>query len=202
MIRLPPNRPGLRIGLYGGSFDPVHAGHEHVAETALRRLGLDRVWWLVTPGNPLKTRRPTDMATRLADMRRTIRHPAMTVTDIDGAIGARYTIDTIRFLQRRCPDVRFVWIMGADSLQGFDRWRDWREIARRIPIAVVDRPGYTLGSLSSRMARAFAANRLPGAAARALPYQAAPAWVFLFGRRSTLSSTALRDKSSAEPSTR
>lgn len=197
MIRLPPHPPGLRIGLYGGSFDPLHAGHRHVAETALRRLGLDRVWWIVTPGNPLKTRRPADRRARLAAMRGAIRHPAMRVTDIDAAIGTRYTIDTIRFLQRRCPGVRFVWIMGADSLSGFDRWRDWREIAARIPIAVIDRPGFTLPSLASRMARTFAASRLPGASARRLADRPAPAWVFLFGRRSTLSSTALRDSSKA-----
>ena len=202
VIRLPPHRPGMRIGLYGGSFDPVHAGHRHVAETGLRRLGLDRVWWIVTPGNPLKSRRPASMATRLAAMRAAIRHPAMEVTDIDGAIGSRYTIETIRFLQRRCPGVRFVWIMGADSLEGFDRWRDWRGIARRIPIAVVDRPGFTLPGLASRMARTFAANRLLRGDSRSLPYRSAPAWVFLFGRRSNLSSTALRDKSSGSSKTR
>lgn len=196
MIRLPPSRPGLRVGLYGGSFDPVHDGHRHVAETALRRLDLDRVWWLVTPGNPLKARQPAAMATRLAAMRVAIRHPAMEVTDIDAAIGTRYTVETIRFLQRRCRGVRFVWIMGADSLEGFDRWRDWREIARRIPIAVIDRPGYTLPALSSRMARTFAASRLPAAEAGSLASCRPPAWVFLFGRRSNLSSTALREKSS------
>lgn len=202
MIRLPPSRPGLRVGLYGGSFDPVHDGHRHVAETALRRIGLDRVWWIVTPGNPLKSRRPAAMATRLAAMRSAIRHPAMEVTDIDSAIGTRYTVETIRFLQRRCPGVRFVWIMGADSLQGFDHWRDWREIARRIPIAVIDRPGFTLPSLASRMARTFASSRRPAAAAGSLPYARPPAWVFLFGRRSNLSSTALRDKSPSPPGKR
>ena len=195
-VCLPPHPPGLRIGLYGGTFDPLHDGHRHVAETALRRLGLDRVWWIVTPGNPLKSRRPADREARLAAMRSEIRHPRMQATDIDAQIGTRYTIDTIRFLQRRCPGVRFVWIMGADSLSGFDRWRYWRQIAASIPIAVIDRPGYTLPGLSSRMARTFAAARLPGRSVRALADQKAPAWVFLFGRRSGLSSTALRDKSS------
>lgn len=195
MIRLPPHRPGMRIGLYGGSFDPVHTGHRHVAEMALKRLGLDRVWWIVTPGNPLKSRRPSDRRARLSAMRAAIRHPAMEVTDIDAAIGTRYTIDTIRFLQKRCPGVRFVWVMGADSLHGFDHWRDWREIAQRIPIAVIDRPGYTLGALASRMARTFAAHRLPAESAGALARKKAPSWVFLFGRRSNLSSTALRNKS-------
>ena len=185
----------MRIGLYGGSFDPVHAGHRHVAETALKRLGLDRVWWIVTPGNPLKSRRPSDRRARLAAMGAQVRHPAMEVTDIDAAIGTRYTIDTIRFLRKRCPGVLFVWVMGADSLRGFDQWRYWREIARRIPIAVIDRPGYTLAALSSRMARTFAASRLPAESARGLARRTAPAWVFLFGRRSSLSSTALRNKS-------
>ncbi|WP_208111481.1 nicotinate-nucleotide adenylyltransferase [Enterovirga rhinocerotis] len=187
----------MRIGLYGGSFDPPHAGHRHVAETALRRLDLDRVWWIVTPGNPLKERHPASLPERLAAMRAMVRHPAMEITDIDSAIGSRYTIDTIRYLVRRCPGVRFVWVMGADSLAGFHRWRDWRAIARLVPIAVVDRPGYTLGALHSRMARTFAAKRRPGgAAARVFASSRAPAWVFLIGRRSNLSSTALRDKSS------
>jgi nicotinate-nucleotide adenylyltransferase len=199
---LPPHRPGLRVGLYGGSFDPVHDGHRHVAETAFRRLRLDRVWWIVTPGNPLKTRAPADRLARLAAMRAAVRHPAMEVTDIDAAIGARYTIETIRYLQGHCPGVRFVWIMGADSLAGFDRWRDWREIACRVPLAVVDRPGFTLPALSSRTARSFAASRIDAAAADTLADREPPAWVFLFGRRSNLSSTALRIKSSRADSER
>ena len=202
MNTLPPHRPGLRVGLYGGSFDPVHDGHRHVAETAFRRLRLDRVWWIVTPGNPLKTRAPADRLARLAAMRAAVRHPAMEVTDIDAAIGARYTIETIRYLQGHCPGVRFVWIMGADSLAGFDRWRDWREIARRVPLAVVDRPGFTLPALSSRTARTFAASRIDAAAADTLADREPPAWVFLFGRRSNLSSTALRIKSSRADSER
>jgi nicotinate-nucleotide adenylyltransferase len=189
----------MRVGLYGGTFDPIHAGHRHVAETALRRLGLDRVWWIVAPANPLKERRPAERAERLAAIRAALRHPRMEATDIDAAIGARYTIETIRFLQRRCPQVRFVWIMGADSLAGFDRWRDWREMACRIPLAVIDRPGFTLSALASRTARTFAADRVPETAARSLASIAAPAWVFLFGRRSNLSSTAIRDKSSRAP---
>lgn len=186
----------MTIGLYGGTFDPIHDGHLHVARTALRRLGLDRLWWIVTPGNPLKTRRPAATESRLAAMREAVRHPAMAVTDIDTALGARYTVETVRILQRRCPGVRFVWVMGADSLAGFDRWRDWRELAGRLPIAVVDRPGFTLAALASRMARSYRHARIDPGHARSLARQAPPAWVFLFGRRSNLSSTDLRDKSS------
>lgn len=194
-LRLPPVRPGMRIGLYGGSFDPPHAGHRHVAVTALRRLGLDRVWWIVTPGNPLKAgRRPAERAIRLAAARRIARHPRMEVTDLDGEIGAVYTVDTIRYLGRRCPSVRFVWIMGADSLGGFHRWRAWREIAGRVPIAVVDRPGWSLRAVSSPAATALAGARSPLALAASLPGRVPPAWVFLYGPRSELSSTALRDK--------
>lgn len=195
-IRLPPNGPGMRIGLYGGSFDPAHAGHRHVAVTALRRLRLDRVWWTVTPGNPLKDRsRLASRPERLAHTGHVARHPRMAVTDIDGAIGAVFTVDTLRFLLRRCPGVRFCWIMGADSLGGFHRWRAWREIAARVPFAVVDRPGWTLRASRSPAARALAAARIPETEASRLAERAPPAWVFLHGPLSRLSSTALRDKS-------
>lgn len=195
-IRLPPYGPGMRIGLYGGSFDPAHAGHRHVAITALRRLRLDRVWWTVTPGNPLKDRsRLASRPERLAATRSVARHPRMAVTDIDGAIGAVFTVETLRFLLQRCPGVRFCWIMGADSLVGFHRWHSWREIAARVPFAVVDRPGWTLRASRSHAATTLAAARIPEAAAARLADRMPPAWVFLHGPRSGLSSTALRDKS-------
>ncbi|WP_375457812.1 nicotinate-nucleotide adenylyltransferase [uncultured Enterovirga sp.] len=190
----------MRIGLYGGSFDPAHAGHRHVALTALRRLGLDRVWWTVTPGNPLKDRsRLASRPERLAATRDVARHPRMAVTDIDGAIGAVFTVDTLRFLLRRCPGVRFCWIMGADSLVGFHRWRSWREIASLVPFAVVDRPGWTLRAPHSPAAVALAEARLPEEVASDLVDRHAPAWTFLHGPRSTLSSTALRDKLRPHP---
>lgn len=194
MIRLPPFAPGMRIGLFGGSFNPPHAGHLMVGRRAIRRLGLDRVWWLVTPGNPLKERAglPT-LAERIEAARRIARDPRIAVTGLEAGLPSPYTVETIRYLQRRCPGVRFVWIMGADSLASFHRWRGWREIAARVPIAVIDRPGLTLSAPRARAAQALADARLPEEAARTLPDRPAPAWIYLHGPRSALSSTALRE---------
>ncbi len=183
----------MRIGLYGGSFDPAHLGHRHVTATALRRLRLDRVWWLVSPGNPLKDRsRLTPLVQRCEQAARIAAHPRIAVTGFEAALGVRFTVQTLRYLTRRRPGVRFVWIMGADSLATFHRWKGAAEIARLMPIAVIDRPGSTLTPLSARAARRLAANRLPEEAAPALASRRPPAWVFLHGPRSKLSSTAIR----------
>lgn len=193
LARLPRAAPGMRIGLYGGSFNPAHAGHRHVSLMALKRLRLDRVWWIVTPGNPLKdTGELASTAFRAAEARKVAADPRIDVTVFEEAIGARYTIDTLAYLKRRHPGVRFVWIMGADNLAGFHRWRGWRAIARLMPIAVIDRPGFTLKALRSRAATAFAFARRPEAEAPALSSNPPPAWIFLHGPRSFLSSTALR----------
>jgi nicotinate-nucleotide adenylyltransferase len=197
MVPLPPHSPGLRIGLYGGSFNPAHAGHRHVSRLALRRLALDRVWWLVTPGNPLKERGglpPT--AERVAAARACADDPRILVTGFEEAIGARYTLDTLAYLTARGPGCRFVWIMGADNLAGFHRWRGWREIARLMPFAVVDRPGYTLKATRSPAALALSSFRIGESAAPRLADLAPPAWVFLHGPRSSLSSTELRRRRS------
>lgn len=194
----PPAAPGQRIGLYGGSFNPAHAGHLHVGRTALRRLRLDRVWWLVTPGNPLKD--PGQLAPldeRIAQARRVATDPRIIVTGFEAAIGSRYTVETLVWLRRHRPDLRFVWIMGADSLGSFHRWRRFEEIARLMPIAVIDRPGHTLTAPAARAARRYADARLPEFEAPALPSRKPPAWVFLHGPRSALSSTALRAGRSA-----
>ncbi|TNC15105.1 nicotinate-nucleotide adenylyltransferase [Methylobacterium terricola] len=198
ILRLPPLAPGLRVGLYGGSFNPAHAGHRHVSRLALRRLALDRVWWLVSPGNPLKDR--SDLpgaASRAAAARAVAADPRIAVTDFEASLGIghagpRYTIDTLRWLTMRHPEARFVWIMGADSLASFHRWRGWREIAARMPFAVIDRPGYTLRAVASPAARALAASRIDESAAITLADRPPPAWVFLHGPRNSLSSTALR----------
>ncbi len=193
IVRLPPLAPGLRVGLYGGSFNPAHAGHRHVSRLALRRLALDRVWWLVSPGNPLKDRSHLpDAAARAAGARAMARDPRIAVTDFEAALGVRYTVETLTWLTLRHPEVRFVWIMGADSLASFHRWRGWRMIAARMPIAVIDRPGYTFKAVASPAARALAGSRLDEAAAPTLADRAPPAWVFLHGPRNSLSSTALR----------
>ncbi len=198
-IRLPPSAPGMRIGLYGGSFDPPHPGHRHVALMALKRLRLDRVWWVVSPGNPLKdVSRLASGRDRMAAARRMAAHPRLAVSGFEAELGVTYTVETIRYLVRRLPAVRFVWIMGADSLGGFHRWREWRAFADLVPIAIVDRPGWTLRAAASRAGLALGRDRLPEAQAQDLADRIAPAWTFLHGPRSNFSSTSLRDKLLAE----
>ena len=159
----------------------------------MKRLGLDRVWWLVTPGNPLKqTRRLPPLADRLAAARRLAAHPRIDVTDLEAAIGTRFTADTIAWLTRRFPSVHFVWIMGADNLAQFDRWRHWQTIAARVPIAVVDRFGASLAATAAPAAQALASARMRESAARLLPRRRPPAWVYLHGIKSPVSSTAIR----------
>ena len=200
MIGLPPHRPGLRVGLYGGSFDPAHAGHLHVALTAYRRLRLDRVWWMVSPGNPLKDRSGLQSVDgRIAAARAVARHPAMVVTGFEANLGTHYTLDTLGILVTRCPGVRFVWIMGADSLASFSRWHGWRELAGLLPMAIVDRPGWTMRAARSRAGHALAPFRVPESAAPVLASLRPPAWTFLTGPRSDLSSTSLRDRARVAP---
>ena len=151
--------PGMTVGLFGGSFDPPHEGHAHVAETAVQQLGLDRVIWLVSPQNPLK-HQPGPIEDRLAAVRKFARGPKMIVSDAEARLGTRYTIDTLRALMKRFPRVQFVWIMGSDNLAGFHRWASWRKIAELVPIAVVPRPGY--GVRSSPAARSLRVIRLHG----------------------------------------
>jgi nicotinate-nucleotide adenylyltransferase len=190
---LPPHAPGLRVGLFGGTFDPPHEAHLSVALMAIRRLGLDFVWWLVTPGNPLKdTRGLAPLDERLAAARRLARHPRIIVTSFEADLGIRYTYETVRHLKTRCPGVRFVWLMGADNLKSFHRWRQWRHIAESLPIAVVDRAGLSFSATAGRAATALAGFRVPEAAAGTLPGRRLPAWVYLHGLKSPLSSTTLR----------
>ena len=186
-VRLPPAAPGQRIGLYGGSFNPAHAGHLHVARIALRRLALDRLWWLVSPANPLKDKRElAPLAERVEGARQVARDPRVAISGFETEIRARYTIESLRFLRARHPSVRFVWIMGADSLAGF------HEIAGLMPIAVIDRPGYTLAAPSAPAARALGRYRIDESDAGLLAGLPPPAWIFLHGPRSSLSSTELR----------
>lgn len=198
VVRLPPHAAGMRIGLYGGSFNPPHAGHLHVARTALRRLRLDRLWWMVSPGNPLKSRAGLPpLHERMAAVRAlTGRDPRIHVTGLEADLGLHYTADVLDGLVRRAPGVRFVWIMGADGLFELQRWRRWPDIARTMPFAVVDRPGWTLSALNGRAARALAGWRKRETDAARLADMAPPAWVFLHGPRLALSSTMLRQVSS------
>jgi nicotinate-nucleotide adenylyltransferase len=192
---LPPHPPGLRIGLYGGSFNPPHAGHRHVTLLTMKRLRLDRVWWIATPGNPLKELAGlAPLPERMAAARALARDRRIEVTGFEAEIGARYTLDTLEYLKARAAAARFVWIMGADNLAQFSRWRGWRRIAELMPIAVIDRPGWTLKATRSKAAQALARFRIDENDAPVLVDLAPPAWVFLHGPRSSLSSTVLREQ--------
>ena len=188
----PPATPGQRIGLLGGSFDPPHAGHLHITRRALAAFRLDWVWWLVSPGNPLKPAAPADLARRLAAARALVAHPRVVVTDIEARLGTRYTAATLAALRRRYPGVRFVWLMGADNLAGFHRWERWDAIMRMVPVGVLARPGEQLRAGLSPAARRYARWRLDPGQAAALADRAPPAWVLLPGPMRDLSSTALR----------
>jgi nicotinate-nucleotide adenylyltransferase len=190
---IPPVTPGLRIGLFGGTFDPLHLGHLHVARTALERLGLDRLWVLVTPGNPLKSRGDqASLGRRLAATRRLLGDPRIVVTALEASFGSPYTWRTVERLAQMAPSVRFVWVMGADNLATFHRWQHWRRIAATVPIAVVDRPDASLAPLHAPAAQSLADFRLREIEAPTLAQRRPPAWVFLHGPRVALSSTELR----------
>jgi nicotinate-nucleotide adenylyltransferase len=182
----------MRVGLLGGSFNPAHAGPRHVAALALRRLRLDQVWLLVSPGNPLKPQAGmAPLAMRLAGARRIADGRRVLATAIEARLGTRFTIDTVRVLLRRFPRVRFVWLMGADIPSQLPRWRRWQEMLRRIPVAVLPRPGYTRRALASRAAQRMRHARRPEREAAMLPGDA-PGWVLLSAPQNAVSATAIR----------
>ncbi len=192
-LKPPPAVPGMRIGLLGGSFNPPHAAHRLISVTALNRLRLDQIWWMVTPGNPLKEH--GDLAPlheRMRLSRAVSRHARIKVTGFEAGIGTAYTAAALRYVRRRFAGVHFVWLMGADNLAGFHRWNEWQAIFDSMPIAVEDRPGWRYRALASPAARAYARFRIPECCAAALPGLAPPAWCYLSGPLSKLSSTALR----------
>ena len=194
MIRagLPRAGPGLRVGLLGGSFDPAHGGHVAITHAAMRRFGLDRIWWMVSPGNPLKAHGPAPMADRIAQARLMLSDPRVVVTDIEGRLGTRMTADTISALRRIYPGTRFVWLMGSDNLVQFHRWDRWRHIAATVPIGVLARPGTRMAARHSVAARIMAPARLSQSHAATLALRKAPAWVLVNLQMSPQSSTALR----------
>jgi nicotinate-nucleotide adenylyltransferase len=192
-LQLPPFAQGMAIGLFGGSFNPPHAGHRHASLVALTRLGLDRVWWLVTPGNPLKDNEQLPpLETRIAAARAVAADPRIAVTGIEERIGSRYTYDTMCWLSRRCPGVTFVWIMGADNLADFHRWQHWRDFSGMVAIAVVARPGSLTTGPLGKAARILSRWRVPEAQASGLIRRRPPAWVFLHAPLNAISSTSLR----------
>jgi nicotinate-nucleotide adenylyltransferase len=192
-LKRPAAEPGMRIGLFGGSFNPAHDGHRLVALQCLRRLALDRVWILVSPGNPLKDHAElAPLADRVAATEQLMDHPQIDVTAFEAAQGFQYTFETLDYLVAAEPGVSFVWIMGADSLLSFDRWERWEEIARTMPLAVYARPGATFRATRSPAAVTLAEFRLPEDKAAILADSRPPAWVYLRGIMSGQSSTAIR----------
>lgn len=188
----PTARSGMCIGLLGGSFDPAHEGHAMITREALKRFGLDAVWWLVSPGNPLKAEGPAPLAARMLRAREVMHHPRVRVTDIEARIGTRYTYETLMKLSELYPGVRFVWLMGADNLASFHRWEKWREIMSLVPVAVMARPGQRISARLSPAARRFRRHRLRAREAARLGCSDAPAWVFVNVPMSDLSSTRIR----------
>jgi nicotinate-nucleotide adenylyltransferase len=181
--------PGMVIGLLGGSFDPAHAGHAHITHQALMRFGLDRVWWLVSPGNPLKAEGPAPLAARIAQARSVIGDPRVVITGLEARLGTRHTAALLDRLTALYPGVRFVWLMGADNLVQFHRWDRWHSILARVPVGVLARPGYGIAARRSVAARMFRAAQVPP---RGLGLRAPPAWAFVDVPLVDLSSSAIR----------
>jgi nicotinate-nucleotide adenylyltransferase len=189
---LPPHGARQRIGLLGGSFHPAHKGHQLISLIALKRLKLDAVWWLITPGNPLKdTKHLAPLKQRMKQARHIASHPRIRISDFEATLNTRYTVDTLRIVRARCPATRFIWLMGADNLMTFHHWKQWHTIAHLMPIAVIDRPRFTLKSMHSRAAIALKKHRVSSSALFS-NNRALPRWTFIHAQRSTLSSTALR----------
>ena len=188
----PVAKAGQVVGLLGGSFDPAHEGHVHITRTALKRFGLDRVWWLVSPANPLKKRGPALLSDRMARARQVMQHPRVEVTDIESRLGTRYTAETVAALQARYPAVRFVWLMGADNLAQFHRWQDWRWIMDNVHVGVFARPNDRISARLSKAARVYREAMLQGRASEVLGRGDAPRWCFVNIPMSDASSTAIR----------
>ena len=190
---LPPHGKGQAIGLFGGTFNPPHAGHRQASLLALRRLGLDQLWWMVTPGNPLKKNGGLPaLDARMQAAAEVATHPRIVISGAESMFRTRYTADLIQILKDRDPATRFVWIMGSDSLTEFHRWENWQRLAGSVPIAVVNRPRSLPAPLSSRAALGLAGYRVDADDSGMLPNRDPPAWVFLIGPRIAASSTAIR----------
>ena len=189
---IPVAVPGLRVGLLGGSFDPPHGGHLHISRWALRRFQLDFVWWLVSPGNPLKVEGPATIERRMAAARALVTHPRIIVTDLERSFGTRYTAATLQKLLPRYSGVRFVWLMGADNLAGFHRWQHWDWIMETVPVGVLARPGVQVAAGLSPAARRYERFRLGARRAGALASKDAPCWTLLTGPMMDISSTEIR----------
>jgi nicotinate-nucleotide adenylyltransferase len=193
MLKLPPFGQGQRIGLFGGSFNPAHAGHRMVALYAIKRLKLDWVWWLVSPQNPLKDTKETgEYSARFAHTKRVANHPRFKVTDLEKQIHSRNTAQTLSALKQAMTKAHFVWIMGADSFADLDRWHDWNHIVETLPIAVLARPGYSVRALGGQAAIRYRNHRISNEQSGLLATRKSPAWVFISMPLRSESSTAIR----------
>ncbi|HGG04992.1 MAG TPA: nicotinate-nucleotide adenylyltransferase [Aliiroseovarius sp.] len=188
----PYARPGQVIGLLGGSFDPAHLGHVHITREALKRFRLDQVWWLVSPGNPLKAHGPAPMDERISRAQAVMDHPRVVVTGIEAQLGTRYTAQTLAGLKKMYPGVRFVWLMGADNLADFHRWDNWRAIMNSVPVGVIARPGDRVAARTSIAAQVFRRARLRGREAASLAQGPAPRWTMVNVPMVKQSSSAIR----------
>ncbi len=187
--------PGTRIGLLGGSFNPPHQGHKLISEIALKQLQLDKVWWLVSPGNPLKSHdNLASLHARVNAAKQMKKNKHIKVTAFEASLPTNYTAHTIKFLKRRYHGVHFVWLMGADNLLSFHKWQHWQDIVMTIPIAVLDRPNYHLAAMASQTAHKFKRHQKDQRAAKYLANQRPPAWTYLTHKLSNLSSTELRQQ--------
>ncbi|OIQ35325.1 MAG: nicotinic acid mononucleotide adenylyltransferase [Roseobacter sp. MedPE-SWchi] len=185
-------RPGMTVGLLGGSFDPAHQGHVQISRAALQRFNLDCLWWLVSPGNPLKSRAPASMERRIAAAQRLMDHPRVRISDIEARLGTRYTAETLRGLRRIYPHVRFTWLMGADNLAHFHLWKDWQQIIETVPVGVLARPGDRISARLSPAAKIYRSRMLKDDQSQALARSAAPAWCFVNVPMISASSTKIR----------
>lgn len=191
---MPGRRPSLKIGLLGGSFDPPHAGHVHITREALKRFQLDQVWWLVSPGNPLKSNGPAPLQARMEAARELIDHPRVRISDFETRVGTRHTADTLAALQAHYRADRFVWLMGADNLASFHLWYRWQWIMEHVPVGVLARPGDRISARTSPAANRYAAYRLRGREAGLLARSEAPAWCFINLPMIKVSSSAIRER--------
>lgn len=189
---LPLGRPGRSVGLLGGSFDPAHEGHVHITLEALKRFGLDEVWWLVSPGNPLKENGPRPMEARLARASQIMQHPRVTITDIEARLGTRYTAETLGRLFQLYPATHFVWLMGADNLAQFHHWENWTWIMENLPLGVIARPGDRVAARMSPAAQIYRDHRVPARFARGLAWMRPPAWSLINVPMRPHSSTEIR----------
>ena len=191
---MPLATKGLRIGLLGGSFDPPHSGHMHISKWAIKEFSLDRIWWLVSPGNPLKKDAPADLDRRLSACNKLVNHPKVIVTDLERVFKTRYTAQTLTTLKSQYRGVRFVWLMGADNLAEFHKWDRWQDIMHMLPVGVMARPNQQLAANCSPAARIFRESRLSARSSTALPFKEAPSWSLLTGPMDDESSSKIRAK--------